>query len=127
MFARQGAGVMKTHLLPSSSTAAICIAVASLSLCNSLSARELGRDRLDTASEIFLWADVNQNNNINSEERDRLRLAFQVRSDFQILDLNQNGRLDREEIDMLEKGRVKQDGNKNKKKKNKKGDGRKNK
>jgi hypothetical protein len=65
----------------------------------------LGRNRMDTTEEVFQFADLDRNNNINSEERDRLRAAFQVRSDLSILDQNQNGKLDREEIDQLEAGR----------------------
>ena len=64
-------------------------------------------DRLESLQEIFRAADRDRNNNLNMEERDALRAAFVARPDLQILDLNGNRKLDREELDYLEKDRVK--------------------
>ena len=87
---------------------------AALLLVSPLTAGEWSSYRLDSPEEIFRAADLDRNNNLNGEERDRLRLAFAGRPDLRILDVNRNGKLEREEIDLLEQDRVK----KKKKKKN---------
>ncbi len=89
----------------------ILIRAAAMVLCGlgtaPLSAGDWASDRVTSFEEIFRKADLDRNNNLNGVERDKLRLAFSGRPDLRILDQNQNGKLDREEIDFLEKDRVK--------------------
>ncbi len=109
---------MITLFFPTKILALLLTLVASLLTPTAVTARELGRNFLSNHEEIFDWADADKNNNINSEERDRLRYAFGVRGDLRILDVNNNGKLDREEINALEAGRQKIEKKKKKGKEN---------
>ena len=77
---------------------------------------------LETKREVFNFADKNGDGNINPDERDELRVAFSMRSDLRIIDLNGNSDLEREEIDALEQSFKNRDKAKKEKDKKKKHD-----
>ncbi len=59
-------------------------------------------NRFGSRREIFVFADKNNDGNINPDERDALRIAFLTRGDLHLLDTNKNGKLNKEEIDAFE-------------------------
>jgi hypothetical protein len=75
--------------------------------------------RFESKREVFLFADRNNDGNIDPGERDQLRASFASRGDLHILDSNLNGKLDKQEIDALEQGFKTRKADKKKEKKSK--------